>query len=80
MTPAPNRGFPTVPKGLPVSTDATLAGRDTLGGVGRSGNPPNTIDVYGYKRGIDARRSTRDVTTTVYIPNGSKATCPQGSK
>jgi RHS repeat-associated protein len=80
MTPAPNRGYPQTPNGLPVSTDATLKGRDTLGGVGGSGNPPNTIDMYGYTRRRNAQQATRDVMTTVYIPNNSNATCPKGTQ
>jgi hypothetical protein len=80
MTPAPNKGYPQIPNGLPVSTDTTLSGRDTLGGVGGSGNPPNTIDIYGYTRRLNAQRATRDVMTTVYIPINSNATCPKGTQ
>jgi len=68
------------PQGSPTSPNATLQGKDTLGGVGSHGNPPNTIDEYGYKNTPQARAATRDVLTTVYIPDGSGANCPQGTK
>jgi len=77
VTPAPKRGLPQVPKGLPTSQNATLKGRDTLGGAGGADNPPNTIDEYGYKRGSDAQHATRRVPITVYIPIGSPANCPK---
>ena len=77
--PAPTRGMPQVPTGLPVSQDTTLQGRDTLGGVGKYGNSPNTIDMYGYGR-ANAQRATRDVMTTVYLPAKSGANCPQGNR
>lgn len=73
--PAPNRGMPQVPDGLP--TQGPMEGTDTLGGVGRIGNPPNTIDTYGYPTDKQASRATRIVPVVVFIPKGSGATCPQ---
>lgn len=71
-------GVRKVPKGLPVSTDQTLAGRDTLGGPGVDRSTlTNTIDVYGYKTKRVAWHSTRDVPTVVFYPIGKPGDCPQ---
>jgi RHS repeat-associated protein len=72
---APNRGMPQIPSGLP--TQGTLTGTDTLGGVHGIGNPPNTLDTYGYPTAQQARRATRRVPTNTFIPIESNAKCPQ---
>jgi hypothetical protein len=76
VAPAPNRGMPTLPSGLPVGTDWTLPGTDTIGGVNRAANR-NRIDLYRYGRMEDAGHATRRVPVIVYIPKASKAICPR---
>jgi RHS repeat-associated protein len=71
-------GTGRIPSGLPVSTDQTLAGRDTLGGPGvNRGEDSQTIDVYGYKTKRIAYNSTRQVPTTIYYPTNGPGHCPQ---
>jgi hypothetical protein len=76
IAPTPDKGTPTVPNGLPVGTDDTLPGTDTIGGVNRAANR-NRIDLYRYRTKKDAHAATRRVPVIVYIPDGSKAKCPR---
>jgi RHS repeat-associated protein len=76
VAPAPNKGMPQIPQGLPVGTDDTLPGTDTIGGVNRAANQ-NRLDLYRYGTHADANAATRRVPVVVYIPNGSKAQCPK---
>jgi RHS repeat-associated protein len=76
VQPAPNKGMPQIPDGLPVGTDDTLPGTDVIGGVNRGANE-NRIDVYRYPKQSQARHSTRRVPVVVFIPNGSGAQCPK---
>ena len=75
MKPAPNKGFPQIPNGLPVGTDWDLPGTDIIGGVNRAVNE-NRIDVYRYLDQGQANASKRRVPVVTYIPIGSKAICP----
>jgi hypothetical protein len=75
MTPAPNKGFPQIPSGLPVGTDWTLPGTDIIGGVNRAANV-NRIDLYRYLSQEQANAATRRVHVVTFIPIGSMAKCP----
>lgn len=76
IEPAPNKGMPRIPSGLPVGTDDTLPGTDVIGGVNRGANE-NRIDIYRYPTQEQAKRSKRRVPVVVYLPNGSGAQCPK---
>ena len=75
MQPAPNKGFPQIPNGLPVGTDWTLPGTDIIGGVNRAANV-NRIDLYRYLSQAHASAALRRVPVITFIPIGSKAKCP----
>jgi RHS repeat-associated protein len=70
VQPAPNRGMPQIPSGLP--TQGTIAGSDTV-------YPPvsHHIDVYRYPTDAQANAATRIVPTTVYLPRGVGGKCPK---
>lgn len=76
MKPAPDKGYPQIPDGLPVGTDDTLPGTDVIGGVNRGANR-DRIDLYRYPKQSQADHATRRVPVVVYIPNGSRARCPK---
>ena len=78
MKPAPDKGYPQVPDGLPVGTDDTLPGTDIIGGKGlnRAANQ-NRIDLYRYPTKNQADAATRRVPVVVLLPNGSGAKCPK---
>jgi RHS repeat-associated protein len=76
MAPAPDKGYPKIPDGLPVSQDDTLTGRDTIGGVNRAANR-NRIDLYRYGTQGQADRATRRVKVVVMIPIKVHAKCPR---
>ncbi len=72
----PGPGMPQVPDGLPVNTDQTLEGRDTIGGLNRAANR-NRLDLYRYDTQDAAKASLRRVKVTALIPIDSGATCPK---
>jgi len=76
VAPAPDKGMPQIPDGLPAGTDDTLPGTDVIGGINRGANR-NRIDVYRYPTQDQAQRSTRRVPVVVFIPNGLGAKCPK---
>lgn len=76
MKPAPDKGYPQIPDGLPVGTDDTLPGTDVIGGINRGANR-DRIDLYRYPTQAQADAATRRVPTIVFIPKGSKAHCPR---
>jgi RHS repeat-associated protein len=78
VAPAPDKGMPQIPDGLPVGTDDTLPGTDIIGGrgVNRAANQ-NRIDLYRYPTDRQADAATRRVPVIVYLPKGSGAKCPK---
>jgi hypothetical protein len=70
VQPAPNRGMPEIPSGLP--TQGPLEGTDTV-----YPPVPHHIDVYRYPTQKQANAATRVVPVTIYIPKGTNAKCPK---